>query len=462
MKKLISLFTVISLVLSMLVMGAFSVSAAWDGTTVATGFASGTGTEADPFVIATPEQLAYLAQSVKGGETYDGKFIALSADIDLGGKEWMPIGLYKYENTANNDFPFKGSFDGKGYTVSNYVIKAGNNTIYAGLFGYAGGASCVIKNLTVAKANVAGKNYAGTVVGCFVGKALVGITVEDDCTVTGKASVGGVAGRIVGGEGTYLVNKGTVTGTGNDNSAFIGGICGATGASSVISYCVNLGTVGGDVAFAGGVVGITGLSALDATLSAPAGGATIENCYNAGTVKYEAATTNRYVGGIAARFVNAQSQTTVIKNTYNLGTVDCTVTSAIYGEVCGQVRYSGITFENVFSVDIADMDLFKSGKVADGVDVSPVVNKTEAEIKALTAVIDAKIAENKVTPPAAPETSAPETTAPAAPETTAPETNAPTTQPTTPPATGDVSAIILAAVCVTGLAAAMVAKKKER
>ena len=37
----------------------------------------------------------------------------------------------------------------------------------------------------------------------------------------------------------------------------------------------------------------------------------------------------------------------------------------------------------------------------------------------------------------------------------------PTTQPTTPPATGDVSAVILAAVCVTGLAAVMVAKKKR-
>ena len=131
MKKLISLFTVISLVLSMVVMGALSVSAEWDGTTVATAFASGTGTEADPYVIATPEQLAFLAQSVKAGETYEGKFIVLSADIDLGGKEWMPIGLYKYENTSGNDFPFNGSFDGKGYTVSNFVIRAGNNTVYA-------------------------------------------------------------------------------------------------------------------------------------------------------------------------------------------------------------------------------------------------------------------------------------------------------------------------------------------
>jgi hypothetical protein len=83
---------------------------------VATAFASGTGTEADPFVIKTPEQLAFLAQSVKGGESYEGKFIVLGADIDLGGKEWLPIGLYKYENTSGNDFPFNGNFDGKGYS----------------------------------------------------------------------------------------------------------------------------------------------------------------------------------------------------------------------------------------------------------------------------------------------------------------------------------------------------------
>ena len=70
----------------------------------------------------------------------------------------------------------------------------------------------------------------------------------------------------------------------------------------------------------------------------------------------------------------------------------------------------------------------------------------------------------------APETTAPvagNETTPVAPETTAPsapETNAPTTTPVQPsnPETGDVSAVILAAVCVTGLAAVMVVKKKER
>lgn len=43
----------------------------WSGT-VATGFAGGTGTETEPYLIATGEQLAYLAQTVNNGNTYAG------------------------------------------------------------------------------------------------------------------------------------------------------------------------------------------------------------------------------------------------------------------------------------------------------------------------------------------------------------------------------------------------------
>ena len=419
---------------------------------MATAFASGTGTEADPYVIATPEQLAFLAQSVKAGETYEGKFIVLSADIDLGGKEWMPIGLYKYENTSGNDFPFNGSFDGKGYTVSNFVVTAGNNTIYAGLFALVTG-DAVIKNINIAKATVAGKNYAGVLVGKFAGKELSGIVVGDDCSATGTASIGGVAGRIVPADAKYLVNNGTVSGTGNGNSSYIGGICGCLGGNATLSYSVNNGKISGDVAFSGGLVGMTG---------ADSGAGNIENCYNAGVVVYGGTKTSRYAGGIAARLANAANLTYVVKNTYNIGTVSIGSAETLnVGEIAAELK-NVTTFENVYSVDVAGVDLFMSGKVAASADVSAVLNKTEAEIKALTAAIDAKIAENKVTPPAAPET-----TTPSAPETTVPstpETNAPTTTPVQPsnPETGDVSAVILAAVCVTGLAAVMVVKKKER
>ena len=182
----------------------------------------------------------------------------------------------------------------------------------------------------------------------------------------------------------------------------------------------------------------------------------------AGDVVYGGTKTSRYAGGIAARLANAANLTYVVKNTYNIGTVSIGSAETLnVGEIAAELK-NVTTFENVYSVDVAGVDLFMSGKVAASADVSAVLNKTEAEIKALTAAIDATIAENKVTPPAAPET-----TTPSAPETTVPstpETNAPTTTPVQPsnPETGDVSAVILAAVCVTGLAAVMVVKKKER
>ena len=461
MKKLISLFTVISLVLSMVVMGALSVSAAWDGTTVATAFASGTGTEADPFVIATPEQLAFLAQSVKNHETYEGKYFVLGADIDLGGKEWTPIGVFytsneEKENYADNA-PFKGSFDGKGYTVSNFVISGESKVVYAGLFGHVECETSVICNLTVSKATVVGKNYAGVVVGAFSGKLLKNVVIEADCSVTSTASIGGVAGRIIGGEGIYLVNKGIVGATTDNSSGFVGGIAGAVSADGKLSYSVNYGDISAEAAFVGGVVGITGGNS---------GGGTIENCYNTGKVSYTG-TSGRYVGGIIGAHAYAANMTYSIKNCYNLSaTVDSPEsTKAALGSIAGQSRNTGAVFTDCYTVQVGSINFVGQEKAAPTLTNCAV--KTEAEIKALTAAIDAKIAENKVTPPAAPETTAPETTTPAAPETTAPsapETNAPTTTPVQPsnPNTGDASAIILAAVCVTGLAAVMVVKKKER
>lgn len=44
---------------------------------------SGSGTETDPYVIANAGQLAAFAAAVDGGESYDGKYVALGDDIDL-------------------------------------------------------------------------------------------------------------------------------------------------------------------------------------------------------------------------------------------------------------------------------------------------------------------------------------------------------------------------------------------
>ena len=88
-------------------------------------FAGGTGTADDPFVIQNAEQLKAFRNNVNAGNTFAGKTIKLTRDINLKNEEWTPIGT--------NEHPFSGSFDGQNHTVSN--LKITNAGSYNGLFG---------------------------------------------------------------------------------------------------------------------------------------------------------------------------------------------------------------------------------------------------------------------------------------------------------------------------------------
>ena len=91
-KRIGSLLLILALCFTLLptaVMAEESV-AAWDGS-IATAFAGGSGTGNDPYQIADGAQLAYLANSVNGGESYADTYFVLTANIDLGNKDWTPI-----------------------------------------------------------------------------------------------------------------------------------------------------------------------------------------------------------------------------------------------------------------------------------------------------------------------------------------------------------------------------------
>lgn len=103
------------------------------------GFDKGNGTEAYPFTIATPEQLAVLAQKIEADEkytalteekSYANAYYQLTSDITV--DTWTPIGKTN---------AFNGHFDGNGYTIN------GNGTTSA-LFGTTG-SSAVIEKLNV-------------------------------------------------------------------------------------------------------------------------------------------------------------------------------------------------------------------------------------------------------------------------------------------------------------------------
>lgn len=100
--------------------------------------------------ISSAEGLAWLAKQVNKGTPFSGKTITLSENIDLSAHEWVPIGTQTY--------PFDGTFDGDGNTISGMDVVVRTDSPVAGLFGIV--SECTIKDTTLVGARI-----TGTVVG---------------------------------------------------------------------------------------------------------------------------------------------------------------------------------------------------------------------------------------------------------------------------------------------------------
>lgn len=218
--------------------GTVSAEGKWEDA-AATGFDGGTGSSGDPYQIANAEQLAFLAQKVNGGESYQGKYFKLTANIDLGGKEWTPIGQYHFDDIDN---PFKGVFDGDSKTISNLSIDSAENCV--GLFGYNYGGT--IKNLALigkvsggnTVGGICGKNSTGTISNCSFSDSVSGM----------YGNVGGICGY--NGKGSILncINSAKV-----DGNFECGGISGEN--YNDIKNCINVGKVSGTSSSVGGICG---------------------------------------------------------------------------------------------------------------------------------------------------------------------------------------------------------------
>ena len=237
----------------------------WDGT-VAGSFGGGSGTEADPYLIFTGAELAYLAASVNGGNSYSGKYFLLMNDIDLGGIEWTPIGTgVDYDSSS---YSFGGNFDGCGMTISNLYETRSRQ--FAGLFGVIYGAT--ISNLGIDNAYIYDV-YNGDY--CLVG-GLAGSTANSkisNCYVvnsvlygkysSGLCAVGGMFGELYSSQETVVSNCFTnceVTSSGSGNSA-AGGLIGIVDWDSgsytyKINSCYTAGTVSSNTS-TGGFIGLT-------------------------------------------------------------------------------------------------------------------------------------------------------------------------------------------------------------
>ncbi len=177
------------------------------------GFAGGDGTEEDPYLVETAEQLDNVRNHL------DAHFRQV-ADIDLDAfsenEGWEPIGSW-----TEHDARFSGTFDGGDYDIVNVRIDRSYG-YFIGLFaGFDDGAR--VENMALKNVSVAGKEGVGALAGVNRGQ-IRSCYVEGD--VSGDMVVGGLAGR----------NDGVIR-----NSCFRGAVNGGMAAGGIA------GTSGGDI-----------------------------------------------------------------------------------------------------------------------------------------------------------------------------------------------------------------------
>lgn len=186
--------------------------------------AHGSGTEDDPWLISTPEQLAGLAKTVydaNSGDQLKGKHVALTADIDLQDIEWTPIGRFM-SNWSNCGFA--GTFDGRGHRVTGLYVSQIRNTgtkmsECPALFGYLASAG-TIKDLYVEGLIEDNVSQGGAILVTWNCGTISNCVVSGDATATGhqRGYSGGIAAVANGGTITNCVVYGGYHSFGTSNN----------------------------------------------------------------------------------------------------------------------------------------------------------------------------------------------------------------------------------------------------
>ena len=179
------------------------------------------------YTVTSADGLMNIAELVNGGKSDIN--ITLTADIDLTGKDWTPIGT-DYDNS------YKGTFDGGGHTITGLTFTT--NDEYAGLFGWLNRAGTV-KNVVMEGVQITSNQIYGGSIGGVVGS---GWGTIENCSVSGSVSgtvyVGGVVGVQIGGSITGCSSSATVKGT-----VDVGGVAGQTNSSATLTACYATGNV---------------------------------------------------------------------------------------------------------------------------------------------------------------------------------------------------------------------------
>jgi len=212
----------------------------------------GSGTEDDPYILKTPQDMVDMRSlATYGGETW----FKMANNINMEGvTNYIPVNY-------DENFERKIHFDGGNFTISNfYYDKAVNGANYGSLFGVLYGS---VKNLKVDKATINATNACG-VIGGYVGTGgkpglVENVTITNSSVTNSGDRAGGVCGNAKEATFKNVSFQGTVTSTYTAKEAKAGGFAGHTETSAVFENCSVDVTVTGEKNDLGGFVGkITG------------------------------------------------------------------------------------------------------------------------------------------------------------------------------------------------------------
>ncbi|MBO7520145.1 MAG: hypothetical protein J6T73_05135, partial [Clostridia bacterium] len=326
-EKLLAIVIAVCMLAAMLSLPAVSFADTWDGTAISEGL-SGSGTEEDPFIIATAADLAYFADQANTDTSYfPGQFISLTADINLNncdfpavkkfsgtlngnGHEISGININKSANNVGFFRMLTGGSAIENLTLSGSVVSTGNNI--GGFAGYLDNGHVTITNC-VNNLNVTGSTYVGGFVGnAYLASSLTITGCENNGSISSSAAAGAVyIGGFVG-SATYLVpavtfsyciNNGDVSTVGTSAAGFMGDLR----TQGIFDYCENTGAISGEAILAG-FVSRNENAASDRPI-------TISNSINVGTITGTRASGNAFEAAILGYYGGAQG-TPVIENVY--------------------------------------------------------------------------------------------------------------------------------------------------
>lgn len=300
------------------------------------GVPEGEGTENNPFIINSIEDLVAFANNVRVGNSYEGNFVNLGLSLDFYyDNSYSNLDKkYKYDETYNGyvenengqknlkeilttedgwqtigsedeeEKSFSGTFNGNNYAIKNlYINRKIETSKSLGLFSRNKG---IIKNLKVINSNI---------------------------NVETKDGIYGVVGNIAGlnkGELCNIVTSGIIKSDGDYNE--IGGIVAAN--SEKIENCINKTELTGISKFVGGIA------------SAATNNSKIINCKNMGTININTLS-NYYVGGITGYFATVTEEA-IIDKCLNEGKIELNINNkhGLSGGIVGYT-YRGSTSKNI-------------------------------------------------------------------------------------------------------------------